>query len=113
MQTPADSHPNDPHRNNDSTEERLLAEIEELKRRLHEQHRDVSRGGHGGKGGRPSGTTLWVLGTSAGLILVGAFFGGPLPQPNRQTAWAKEAKKDTAALPPVNVIEVAQASGKS
>lgn len=113
MQTPADPHPNDPHRNNDRTEERLLAEIEELKRRLHEQHRDVSHGGHGAKGGRPSRTTLWVLGTIAVLILVGAFFAGYLPQASRQTALAKEAKEDTAALPPVNVIEVAQASGKS
>ena len=98
---------------NDSTEERLLAEIEELKRRLHEQHRDVSHGGHRAKGGRPSRTTLWVLGTITVLILVGAFFAGYLPQANRQTALAKEAKEDTAALPPVNVIEVAQASGKS
>jgi RND family efflux transporter MFP subunit len=98
---------------NDGTEERLLAEIEDLKRQLHEKHRDGSHGGHGAKGGRPSGTTLWVLATVTLLILVGAFFAGYLPQSSRQTALAKEAKEDTAALPPVNVIEVAQASGKS
>jgi RND family efflux transporter MFP subunit len=99
---------------NDRTEERLLAEIEDLKRKLHEQHRDVSHG-HGarGKGGRPSATTLWILAVVTVLILVGAFFAGYLPQASRQTALAKEAKEDTATLPPVNVIAVEQASGKS
>ena len=104
MQTPSG-----PDLTNERTEERLLAEIEELKRRLHEQHRD---GGHG-KGRRPSAATLWILGFVAVLILVGAFFAGYLPQAKRQTALAKEAKEDTAALPPVNVTIVEQASGKS
>jgi RND family efflux transporter MFP subunit len=97
---------------NDRTEERLLAEIEDLKRKLHEQRRDESHGGHG-KGGRPSATALWILGIVAVLILVGAFFAGYLPQASRQTALAKEAKEDTAALPPVNVTIVERASGNS
>jgi RND family efflux transporter MFP subunit len=94
---------------NDRTEERLLEEIEELKRKLHEQHRDGSRG----KGQRPSAAALWILALLAVLILVGAFFGGYLPQASRQTALAKEAKEDTDALPPVNVTIVEQASGNS
>jgi RND family efflux transporter MFP subunit len=107
MQTPID-----PNWTNDRTEERLLAEIEELKRKLHEQHRDEGHGGNG-KSGRPSATALWILGIVAVLILVGAFFAGYLPQASRQTALAKEAKEDTAALPPVNVTIVEQASGNS
>jgi RND family efflux transporter MFP subunit len=94
---------------NDRTEERLLAEIEDLKRQLHEQHKD---GGHQ-KPGRPSAAMLWILAVVAVLILVGAFFAGYLPQASRQTALAKEAKEDTVALPPVNVVIVDQASGKS
>jgi RND family efflux transporter MFP subunit len=97
---------------NNSTEERLLAEIEELKRKLHEQHRDESHGRRG-KGRRPSAVTLWILAFVAVLILVGAFFAGYLPQASRQTALAKEVKEDTVALPPVNVTVVEQASGKS
>jgi RND family efflux transporter MFP subunit len=97
---------------NDRTEERLLAEIEDLKRKLHEQHRD---GGHEGRSkvGRPSAATLWILAIVAVLILVAAFFGGYLPQASRQTALAKDVKEDIAALPPVNVVAVEQASAKS
>ncbi len=98
---------------NDRTEERLLAEIEDLKRKLHEQHRDEGHGPRGKKAGRPSATTLWILAGFALLVLVGAFFAGYLPQSSRQTALAKEAKEDIATLPPVNVVEVEQASGKS
>jgi RND family efflux transporter MFP subunit len=104
MQTPTD-----PNLTNNRTEERLLAEIEELKRKLHEQHRD---GGHR-KSRRPSPATLWMLAIVVVLILTGAFFAGYLPQASRQTALAKEAKEDTVALPPVNVVIVEQASGKS
>jgi RND family efflux transporter MFP subunit len=96
---------------NERTEERLLAEIEDLKRKLQEQHH---ASGHGqGKSRRPSPATLWVLAIVAVLILTGAFFAGYLPESSRQTALAKEAKEDTVALPPVNVVAVEQASGKS
>ncbi len=104
MQTPTG-----PNWTNDRTEERLLAEIEDLKRKLHEQH---SEGSHR-KPGRPSAAALWILAIVAVLILTGAFFAGYLPQASRQTALAKEAKEDTVALPPVNVVIVEQASGKS
>jgi len=94
---------------NDRTEERLLAEIEELKRKLHDQHRD----GPHGKSRRPSAATLWILAIVAVLILTGAFFAGYLPQSSRQTALAKDAKEDIAAIPAVNVAIVDQAPGKS
>ncbi len=101
--------PTGPNLTNDRTEERLLAEIEELKRKLHQQHRDASHP----KSRRPSAGALWILAIAALLILVGAFFAGYLPQASRQTALAKEAKEDTVALPPVNVVVVGQASSKS
>jgi RND family efflux transporter MFP subunit len=97
---------------NDRTEERLLAEIEDLKRQLHAQHPDGTHEGHR-KPRRPSAATLWILAIVAVLILTGAFFAGYLPQASRQTALAKEAKEEIVALPPVNVVIVEQASGKS
>jgi RND family efflux transporter MFP subunit len=101
---------------NDRSEEQLLAEIEELKRKLHQQQKDLSHG-HGRQGAhgrtRPSQATLWVLAIVTVLVLVGAFFAGYLPQSSRQTALAKEAKEDSATLPPVNVAVVTQAPGKS
>jgi RND family efflux transporter MFP subunit len=99
---------------NDRTEERLLAEIEDLKRQLHTQHRDAPHtGGPHGKTKRPSQAALWGLAIVAALVLAGAFFAGYLPETNRQTALAKEAKEEAVALPPVNVAIVEQASSKS
>lgn len=94
---------------NDRTEERLLAEIEELKRQLHAQHREA---GHR-KSARPSAAALWMLAVISLLLLVGAFFAGYLPLANRQTALAKDVKADIDTLPPVNVAVVEQAPGKS
>jgi RND family efflux transporter MFP subunit len=99
---------------NDRTEDQLLAEIEDLKRKLQQQHRGSGQGGHGhGRIGRPSAATLWILAIVAVLILTAAFFAGYLPETSRQTALAKEAREDIATLPPVNVVAVEQASGKS
>lgn len=94
---------------NDRTEERLLAEIEELKRQLQAQHRD----GRHGKARRPSAAVLWTLAIVAVLALVTAFFMGYLPQLSRQTALAKAAKEEGTSLPPVNVAVVEQASGQA
>lgn len=95
---------------NERTEERLLAEIEELKRQLHAQQNPY---GSRRKPGRPAAATLWVLAILGVVILGGAFLAGYLPQLSRQTALAKEAREDTTALPPVNVAVVEQAPGKS
>lgn len=116
MQTPAEPGLNKPGLNN---EERLLAEIEELKRKLAEQHRASGSGhnghGHGGHGKsrRPSAAALWTLGIVCALILAAAFFAGYLPESSRQTALAKEAQAEATALPPVNIAIVQQAPLKS
>lgn len=91
-----------------NTENQLRAEIEDLKRKLSQQH----RGGHQ-KHSRPSAATLWIMAIVAALILAGAFFAGYLPQSNRQTALAKEAKEEAVELPPVNISLVDQAPSKS
>jgi RND family efflux transporter MFP subunit len=62
-----------------------------------------------GRRRRPSSGTLWALAILGIVMLVGAFFAGYLPQASRQTALAKEAKADGAALPLVNVSAVEQA----
>ncbi len=94
------------------TEDRLLAEIEDLKRRLEAQQNAArAHGSHGPR--RPSATALWTLAIAAAAVLIVAFFAGYLPQANRQTALAEAAKEDSATLPPVNVALVEQASGKS
>ncbi|MGA2712447.1 MAG: efflux RND transporter periplasmic adaptor subunit [Bryobacteraceae bacterium] len=100
---------------NNRSEDQLLAEIEDLKRRLEQQHK--TSGGHGSTGHghrkRPSAIALWMLAIVSVLLLVGAFFAGYLPETSRQTALAKDAKEDAVALPPVNYFEVGQAAGKS
>jgi RND family efflux transporter MFP subunit len=99
---------------NERSEERLLAEIEELKRKLREQHREPHHGpGAHGHTKRPSSGMLLGLAIAAVAILVVAFFAGYLPASNRETALAKESRDDAAALPPVNVALVDQAAGKS
>lgn len=95
---------------NNRSEEQLLAEIEELKRKLH-AHEHHPHSPHKRK--RPSAAALSILGLLTVTIIVAAFFAGYLPQANRQTALAKEAAEDSTALPPVNVAIVDQASGKS
>jgi RND family efflux transporter MFP subunit len=98
---------------NQNTEEQLLAEIEDLKSKLRQQHSHGGHDSHGhgshGRRRRPSSGTLWALAILGMVMLVGAFFAGYLPQASRQTALAKEAKADGAALPLVNVSAVEQA----
>ena len=92
----------------------MLAEIEELKRQAAAAKASIALAGTDlTERKRPSAATLWILAIVAVLILAGAFFAGYLPQASRQTALAKEAKEDAVALPPVNVVAVEQASGKS
>ena len=91
-----------------STEDQLRAEIEDLRRRLEKQH---PHNPHQKK--KPSAGVLWSLAAVAVVAVVAAFFGGYLPESHRQTALAKEAKEDSAALPVVNVVPVQRSSGKS
>ncbi|HWE50617.1 MAG TPA: efflux RND transporter periplasmic adaptor subunit [Bryobacteraceae bacterium] len=89
-------------------EAQLRAEINELRRKLEQQHPQAA---HGSK--RPSAGVLWGLAFAAVAIVLVAFFAGYLPQSERQTALAKEAKDDSAALPLVNIVPVERSSAKS
>jgi len=100
---------------NNRSEDQLLAEIEDLKRRLEEHKAQQQPGGHAahGRRKRPSAAALWILAIITVLLFAGAFFAGYLPETSRQTALAKEAKDDALTLPPVNYFEVEQAAGQS
>jgi RND family efflux transporter MFP subunit len=99
---------------NNRSEEQLLAEIEDLKRRLEQKHEAAAHGASAhGQRKRPSAAALWILAIVTVLLLAGAFFAGYLPETSRQTALAKESKDDAVAVPPVNYFEVEQAAGKS
>jgi RND family efflux transporter MFP subunit len=95
---------------NQNTEEKLRAEIDELKRRLQEQHHSGSTHGHRR---RPSAATLWVLALLAVGVMVAAFVIGYLPSTIRQTALAKEAQDNSAAPTLVNVAPVTRSPGKT
>jgi len=91
-------------------EEKLRAEIEELRRRL-----EQTGGGHGTHGARKriSGKTIIVLGLLVVIGFTAAFFAGFLPLSGRETALAKEADEEKVALPRVNVVPVTRSAGKS
>jgi RND family efflux transporter MFP subunit len=91
-----------------NTEEELRAEIYELRLRLEKQHPHAT---HEKK--RPSAVVLWSLAVVGVIVVVVAFFAGYLPQSQRQTALAKEAKDDSVALPIVNIVAVERSSNKS
>ncbi len=96
------------------TEERLRAEIEELKKRLADRHGSPGHGLHGhGSRRRPSGLTLAVLGFLVIAVFAVAFYAGYVPLTQRQTALAKGVRDEAAELPVVNVSTVGRATGKS
>lgn len=93
-------------------EAQLRAEIEDLKRKL-EDHQRAAKPAHAHGVKRVSPAALWIMAIVVVLIVLGAFFAGYLPQTNRQTALAKEARDESAELLPVNVSLVEQAPANS
>jgi RND family efflux transporter MFP subunit len=97
---------------NDSVEQALRAEIEDLKRRLEHNHPGQAHGGHSTRK-RVSGKTIVVLGLLIVIGFTAAFFAGFLPLTGREKDLVKEAKDETVALPRVNVLPVKRSAGKS
>jgi hypothetical protein len=94
---------------NENTEEKLRAEIEELKRRLQESH----PAGASARRRRPSAASLWILAALVVAAVVVAAVVGYVPQSIRQTALAKEAQENGVADPLVNIAIVQRSPGKS
>ncbi len=87
---------------NQSSEEKLRAEIAELRRQLDEQKRK----------GPSVGTLLVVVLLVGGLALAGYFL-GYLPRMKREQVLAAEARAEVQSLPVVNVERVQRSSGQS
>ena len=99
----------------ETTEERLRKEVEDLKRQLREQkdlergssHRAISKPWH------PSAVTIWALLLGVIVLIVVAFFAGYIPLQRRQTLIRGQALDQDQALPRVEVIAVGRSSRTS
>src|SRR5579864_5473228 len=96
----------------ETTEDRLRRENEELKRQLQEQKR-ASRGVASGKIWHPSSITLWVITLGITLLIVAAFLAGFIPLQKRERVISTLAREQDEALPRVDVFEVGRSSAKS
>ncbi len=90
-----------------STEERLRAEIADLKRQLSEQQATKHAAPP-----PPSRTTLGALSLVGVLAVVVAFFAGYLPHQKREQMLVAEAKAESEAWPTVTVAPVRRAASK-
>jgi RND family efflux transporter MFP subunit len=88
-------------------EERLQAEVAELKRQLEEQKRMAARPSG------PSAATLAVLALLAIGLIVGGFLAGNAPRQRRDAALADEAKTASETLPAVTVVRVLRSEAKT
>jgi len=95
----------------ESTEEKLRKEVEDLKRQLREQHGSahpaIAKPWH------PSAITIWALFLGAIVLIVVAFFAGYIPLQKRNAVIGCQAQEQEQALPRVEVIEVGRSSGMS
>ena len=95
----------------ESTEEKLRKEVEDLKRQLREQHGSAHPAL--AKPWHPSAITIWALFLGAIVLIVVAFFAGYIPLQKRNAVIGSQAQEQEQALPRVEVIEVGRASGMS
>src|ERR1051326_4501225 len=89
---------------NNAAEERLQAEIDDLKRQLAQR-----KGGSEG----PSGRTLLVLVLLIGGLAIAGYFLGYQPRLRREQVLAAESKAGNESLPTVNVERVRRSSAQS
>ena len=97
-------------------QERLQRENQELRRQLEE----LKGAHHGGADTglprnlwRPSAITIWSIFLTVVVVIAVAFLSGYIPLQKRRAVIAGEAHAQERALPRVEVIEVARATGKS
>jgi RND family efflux transporter MFP subunit len=94
-----------------AAEERLRAEVEDLKRQLEEQKRLHESGALPRK--RPSTGTLIFMVLVIVVLIVAGFFAGYLPRQKREDVLAAETKTNLASLPVVNFSVVERSSAKT
>lgn len=100
----------------ETTEERLRRENEELRRQLQEHKRAANGSPHApgtGKVWHPSSITIWAIALGSALLIAAAFLGGYIPLKKRQSIIFNQAREQEEALPRVEVIEVGRSSTKS
>ena len=90
---------------NQSAEDQLRAEIEQLRRQLEEHKKQAARA--------PSGRTLVVLVLLVGGLAVAGYFLGYLPRMKREQVLAAESRAGSQALPVVNVEPVRRSESQS
>src|SRR6185369_1026922 len=96
---------------NESTEEQLRREVEELKRQLRAQ-REVHTGPPADRW-RPSGITISALLLAFVILMVGAFFAGYIPLQRREATVQAEANEREKSLPRMEVMQVGGAGGEN
>jgi RND family efflux transporter MFP subunit len=95
----------------ESAEEELRRENEDLRRRLHEM-----QGSHDAvpaKLWRPSPVTIGAIFLALTILIVGAFIAGYMPMQKRRSLILEEAHDKAEALPRVEVVTVGPSSTKS
>jgi len=100
----------------ETTEEQLRRENEELKRQLQEHKRLAHGAPHtavAGKIWHPSSVTLWSITLGVTLLIAAAFLGGYIPLKKRESVILNQAREQEEALPRVDVMEVGRSSTKS
>ncbi|HTS66680.1 MAG TPA: efflux RND transporter periplasmic adaptor subunit [Candidatus Acidoferrales bacterium] len=94
-----------------TAEERLRAEIEDLKRQLEEQKKLHESGAHPRKG--PSAASLVLIAVVIIALIVVGFFAGYLPRQRREQVLAAEARDTVRSLPAVNFTRVGRSATKT
>jgi len=94
-----------------SREDRLQAEIDDLKRQLAEQKKLADS--HPAAARKPSWTSLIVLILLLGALAAAGYFFGYLPRQHREDVLAAESQNNAGSLPVVNVQLVTRSAGKT
>jgi RND family efflux transporter MFP subunit len=100
----------------ETTEERLRRENEELKRQLQEHKRLAHGSPHtaaAGKVWHPSSIAIWSITLGVALLIAAAFLGGYIPLKKRESVILNQARDQEEALPRVDVMQVGRSSTKS
>ena len=97
----------------DDTEARLRAEIEDLKRKVEEQQRQIHHAAPASASATPAAPSrraLWLLALVLAVLIVIGFLKGYLPHERNEATLAAEAGAASKELPTVTVVAVEQSA---